>query len=306
MRAALLGLLLSGAAAVVACGEVSKSDARDARDAGVDAGVTSDAAIDVAGDARDAAPPFVPASLWKPTSMRLEMRAVGGLPIGLVGGAFGYAKNRADMSPAQLTVVEGLRTTTPTAVPAPSDSPRFTITITDADGTQARYDTPVAINDLGLGTPIDGNTLGPFLDPLKCSWSYGTRACSVPPDAAPPPATCHPTLVDDPGCLNGVTTKHCADLWMTFAVTSPGTYDIAAIGYSAALGCGDTTTIEARSADGATVLGTSAASTAPSCPVLHQTFASAGDYRVVLKERAADCLASSYPPEVLLQIARAN
>jgi hypothetical protein len=61
-----------------------------------------------------------------------------------------------------------------------------------------------------------------------------------------------------------------------------------------------------RSADGTTVLGTSASATAPACPVLHHTFPAAGDYRVVLKQRAPNDCNRSVFHEFYVQLGRSK
>ena len=209
------------------------------------------------------------------------------------------------MSPAQLEALLGLRTRPDGAYGhGGGDYEYFDVTITDADGSSARYvsaelNLSAAPSGNALGT-LDWTTLGPFLATLTCGKAQASLGgCTTAPGVPSSPVACTAKVSDDPGCLNGVFMPYgCADVSTMVEVSKPGAYEIATVA------CFETVTIKLLAADGATVLATSPAGTKPSCTSLTHAFDAAGTFRILLEKRnASGCSTQGAAGDMYLRVA---
>lgn len=257
---------------------VSATGAACSCSAGVTDKAASPPAAAVAADA-----PFVVAAPWKATSARLSV-----LTYGFFSGSMKYAKDRVDMTAAQLLALDGLRTKPDSANRGDADEQVSIVEILDADGSNAKY--VASEQDLsgllgGATATIAQSTLGPFLATLTCTKAKETSERCASAAGAPPPEGCTTKVGADPGCLDGVFVgSDCEDVWMALDVASAGSYEIATVD------CIESVTIKLLSADGATLLVESAAGTQPTCSAVTHTFDVPGTFKLLLEKRnAAGC-----------------
>ncbi|AKU99702.1 hypothetical protein AKJ09_06366 [Labilithrix luteola] len=226
--------------------------------------------------------------MWKSTSTRLEISGV------VIGNAPSrYTVDLADMTPAQLSAAQGLRTIAGTINgPGWADGPAWQVNVTDQDGSAASFrvtqdNLPSDIEKQQASTlpTIDYTTLTPFLGTFECMKQYDfvfePRTTGAPIDTTGAYATVHGTLTTDKGCTNYVsTTSACGDGLIKFPLTQSGTYEIFVSNST------EPFTLRAYSEDGATLVAESSAGTGTSPFTFSHAF-DAGNYLLVLSKTVA-------------------
>jgi hypothetical protein len=234
-------------------------------------------------------PPAAGDRPWRPSSVRIELTTFS-----FWTGSSGYAKDRADMTAAQLAALEGLRT-----IPTPEllgfDASSWQIRIVDADGSVAAYraafanirDSDESAEALKLPT-IDVETLEPFLATLHCL--HAKKVPSIPrsEDAPLDPSTADTSkttkLPVDTGCINGVfLPQGCADAVLGFEIPAPATYELSTGR------CIERLSLRLYASDRSTLLAEGTPGTGDTCTTLQHGF-EPGSYVAVLgKTNAAGC-----------------
>jgi hypothetical protein len=225
-------------------------------------------------------PAITGAAPWKSTSTRLEMSSFG-----YWVGSSGYAADRAHLSAAQISALNGLR-----VIPTPSsgaeDIVSWQLTIFDQSGASQTY--RAAVDDVISGdessmptVPTIGYaSLQPFLDTVHCD---AAKDPANPSDAgvdAGPPWASAPTLPSDTNCVNGFFIgSPCQDTWRQVVVPQPATYTFAL------QGCWGLTAIEVLADDGTTELATSPMGASGACASVTYSFAQAGTYLLDVQQR---------------------
>jgi hypothetical protein len=228
--------------------------------------------------------------VWRATSTKIEI-----FSFGFWEGSSGYAKLRAEMTPEQLTALDGLA-----IVPTPqntrtADNTSYHILVTDADGTVAEY--RAAAGNYVDGDEgdrarnqrtIDFHSLTPFLETFDCLSAkdvhYEPRGTPQPKDPKTADLSKATKLPSDLGCRNSVFLPGaCSDSFLRLDVTAGGTYSI-----------GDTRCIEQMSlrlysSDGATQLAESTPGPGDACFTLSYAFAPGSYLLHLIKTNVAGC-----------------
>ena len=227
------------------------------------------------------------AAIWKASSRRIELSSFG-----FMHRPSAYAKDRAELTPAQLAALAGLQTMSlPTTLGI--DAISYKIRVLDDDGTVAEFraatynvrDTAES-SDAALLPTIDFATLEPFLETFRCLTARDATVRTTETPVDPSTADMQTALAfpTDSGCTNAVfLPDQCSDTLFTFDVGGTETYDIVSGR------CLEAMTLRLYASDRTTLLAESTPATTESCFVLRHTFEPGSYVFVLTKTNAAGC-----------------
>jgi hypothetical protein len=194
---------------------------------------------------------------------------------GFFDGGMRFSADRDQLSPAQMGMLEDLRTISPSGQQCVSDVLGCTIAVTNGRGTTTTYQARMTDDSCGDDAPqIAFASLQPFLSTIGCGYSKGDRGDEPPPE-----------LAADPRCWNAVFTSGEGKIKRRLRVDSAGPKHIAAseCGYANRRGKVSLTVFDA---DGATPLKMSPPADDPGaagiCSEADVPFPTAGVYDLVI------------------------
>lgn len=230
-----------------------------------------------AGASVDAAWQCVPGKVWRSTSRSILIGSFG-----LFRGSSGYEKTREELAGPQLSALDNLCMRPPPTGPKKSDLASYSVAITDADGSVARYvatEGNATGDSSGEAETIDVDSLQTFLRTFSCRAAGETRN-QTGPDSGVGDASVEtlPQLGSDNGCRHGVSfTSRCGTARFALAVANAASYEVAL------LDCFTTSRIRLLAADRTTIVAESATGERGACPSLTQRIETPGTYVVEIE-----------------------